>query len=95
MDVMENTMTKPLDNSEIHHLYDCEICGALHRWEFSGDCRQDSERFPDEQAYVRKNGISLECVAVWPMSDRIASDTGAPEPWRRVRAPDFHQEATT
>src|SRR4030095_5419056 len=27
--------------------YECGICGAYHRWEFNGDCRQDSERFDD------------------------------------------------
>jgi hypothetical protein len=27
--------------------YECGICGAYHRWEFNGDCRQDSERFND------------------------------------------------
>lgn len=28
--------------------YDCEICGALHRWEFNGDCREDEGRFSCE-----------------------------------------------
>jgi len=25
--------------------YECGICGNLHRWEWSGDCREDSERY--------------------------------------------------
>ena len=26
---------------EMHHLYDCEICGHVHEWEFNGECRAD------------------------------------------------------
>ena len=25
-------------------VYDCEICGAYHPWEWDGDCRDDAAR---------------------------------------------------
>lgn len=28
--------------------YRCGICECTHRWEWNGDCREDSERLNDE-----------------------------------------------
>jgi hypothetical protein len=69
------------DNSEIHHLYECEICGGLHRWEFSGDCRDDANRFADEEDFARRISIARICIDVHSMTDRVASDAGAPPSW--------------
>lgn len=66
---------------EIHHLFNCEICGGLHRWEFFGDCRTDAERYADEEDYAKRNGVALECVNVHTMTERVDSDVGAPPPW--------------
>lgn len=37
---------------------ECGCCGAYHRADFAGDCREDSERFDDPPASARV--ITLE-----------------------------------
>ena len=56
-------------------LYDCEICGGVHRWEWNGDCRQDSERFIDEQDYRERTGYRGS-IELSDMTDRVAADLG-------------------
>ena len=46
---MNNTTMK-----EYIELEECGCCGAYHRPEFYGDCRDDSERFPTWQVYEGK-----------------------------------------
>ena len=67
---------------EMHHLYDCEICGHVHEWEFNGECRAKETRFLDIKDYARRRNVPEDHVALWDMSDRVASDNGAPAPWR-------------
>ena len=33
-------------------LDECGCCGGYHRPQFSGDCRDDAERFPTWQVYI-------------------------------------------
>lgn len=69
---------------EMYHLYDCEICGGVHEWEFNGECRDNSTRFLDIKDYARRRNVPEDHVALWEMSDRVASDEGAPEPWNET-----------
>lgn len=45
-------------------LYDCGICNQFHPVGWDGDCRDDNNRYPDEEAYARKFGIPVEDVTV-------------------------------
>lgn len=40
--------------------FECGCCGSFHREDFTGDCREDSERFPE----VPEDGIDVtpECA---------------------------------
>ena len=33
---------------------ECGCCGEYHRADFGGDCREDSERFPEPPSNARK-----------------------------------------
>ena len=39
---------------DLMDLRDCEICGAMHPVEFDGDCRDDSNRFFNDNLYKPK-----------------------------------------
>jgi hypothetical protein len=52
--------------------YACEICGHNHPWSFNGDCRDDENRFTDEQLDTKHGGaINWECRT---MDERVAAD---------------------
>lgn len=69
-----------------HILYDCEICGGLHPWSFTGDCREDANRYPDDETYARYHGLtSPDLIEVRLMNERVEADTAPPpppQPWR-------------
>lgn len=46
--------------------YECEICGALHKWEWSGDCRENAARFQLEDLADDDELLS--------MADRVDAD---------------------
>lgn len=48
--------------------YECDICGAIHPWEFNGDCRDDANRLNLEDI-----GSGDELLS---MKERIAADLG-------------------
>lgn len=50
--------------------YECEICGAIHRWEWDGDCREDVARLTFDDV-----GDNDELLS---MGDRVAADLGGP-----------------
>lgn len=51
-------------------VYECEICGALHAWEWDGDCREDRARLqPDEIPATTE---------IRSMSERVAADHAEP-----------------
>ena len=37
-------------------LMECGCCSCYHRVEFLGDCREDSERFLDEEDFKERTG---------------------------------------
>lgn len=55
-------------------LFECGICSCLHPWEFTGDCRDDSNRYGDSLDYAERNGVSDYDIDVLPMEDRVAAD---------------------
>ncbi len=57
-----------------HILYECDICGAYHPWDFSGDCRDDDNRFPDVEDYACFVGVDPDEVEVRSMTDRLEAD---------------------
>lgn len=57
-------------------IYECGICSCYHPWDFSGDCRDDSNRFGDPQEYAEKMGVSEFQVEVRMMDERVAADMG-------------------
>jgi len=51
--------------STANKFYECGICGCVHRWDFIGDCRDDTERVldvPDDAEVVS-------------MDERVAADS--------------------
>lgn len=64
-----------------HKLYDCEICGALHPWAWDGDCRDDANRYGDEDDYRERNNLPESAdIEVASMTERVAADTGDGNP---------------
>jgi hypothetical protein len=59
-----------------HILYDCEICGGLHPWEWDGDCRDDANRYGAPEDYATKHKVSILEIQVRSMDDRVAADSG-------------------
>jgi len=54
-------------------IYECDICNSYHRWLWSGDCREDSERFMPEE-YASKIGVFEFDLDIRSMDDRLAAD---------------------
>ena len=59
-----------------HIIYECGICGGCHPWEWDGDCRDDANRYADEQDYAERNAIDERDVVVLGMEDRVKQDMG-------------------
>ena len=60
-------------------IYDCDICGACHPWDWNGDCREDENRFsPDE--YAERMGVLEEDLDIRSMDERVAADSGKKVP---------------
>jgi len=57
-----------------HVLYECGICGSLHRWAFDGDCRNDRERFdgPIEYCDKLKVDVPLNQIEIKTWEERQA-----------------------
>ena len=55
-------------------LYDCEICGSMHPWNWDGDCRDDENRYDGEEDYAERNGVSVNDVDVRSMENRVDAD---------------------
>jgi hypothetical protein len=56
-----------------HYLADCDQCGSLHPYEFLGDCREDANRYGDEQDYAERNDASVFDIVVLPTHETIAA----------------------
>lgn len=57
-------------------LYECDICGGVHPWNWSGDCRDDANRYADAEDYAEHNGVSVYDIEVRSMDDRAEADLG-------------------
>src|SRR5262249_15125108 len=59
-------------------IYECEICGSYHPWEWVGDCRDDANRIADPDEYARDRGIEPAQLEGLSMEERLAADLGIP-----------------
>jgi hypothetical protein len=57
-------MTKP-------KYYACEVCGHNHPWAWNGDCRDDANRFTDQQLDTRHGPSGYELAEMW---ERVEAD---------------------
>jgi hypothetical protein len=57
-------------------LYECEICGACHEWDWNSDCREQGSRYGSPEEYAEQHGLSVYDVEVRSMTDRVAADRG-------------------
>jgi hypothetical protein len=53
--------------------YACEICGHNHPWDWDGDCRDNANRFTDEQLDEKHGAFKY---VLREMSERVAADNG-------------------
>ena len=54
-------------------IYECGICDCYHPWDWSGDCRDNDNRFsPDEYAF--KMGIEESDFEICDWLDRLIED---------------------
>ncbi len=56
-----------------HYLAECGCCGGFHPFEFLGDCRDNANRYNDEQEYATRNGVPLENIEISPTDDAEAA----------------------
>ena len=62
------------DKPEKNQVYECGICDSIHPWDWSGDCREDTNRFAGVDDYCKRKGISETAVEVMSWEDRQAAD---------------------
>ena len=55
-------------------LYECGICDCLHPWNFTGDCRDDANRYADAEDYAERNHLSVFAITVFSWEDRLYHD---------------------
>lgn len=53
-------------------LYECGICDHVHLWGFTGDCRDDSNRFRDLEDYCQRSGTPEPDVELRTWDERCA-----------------------
>lgn len=63
-------------NMAAHTLYECGCCDNLHPWDFTGDCRDDTNRYAGYDDYAERNSISEDKVTVMSADERAAADLG-------------------
>jgi hypothetical protein len=69
-------------------LYRCEQCDSLHRWEFAGDCRDNAERFSDEDDFVRRRVLAADItrpIEIRSWENRWKADLPKPEPTGKTK----------
>ncbi len=60
--------------TQTHVLYECGICSSLHPWNWNGDCREDENRYGDEQDYAEKFNVAKFDIEVRSMDERLTAD---------------------
>lgn len=63
------TMTKP-------KFYACEICGYAHPWNWNGDCRDNANRWSDDELDAKFGCDGYELAT---MTERVLADSGEDE----------------
>ncbi len=61
----------------IPRYYECDICSAIHPWDWDGDCREDAARFHCDTLDAEHGPFGYELRR---MDDRTAADFGEPTP---------------
>jgi hypothetical protein len=61
-------------------VYDCEICGHFHPWNWNGDCRDNENRFSDPGEYAARLGVPVKSIKVLTMNQRVDADRGGNKP---------------
>lgn len=56
--------------------YACEICGHSHPWEWNFDCRDDANRFTDEELDAKHGPDGYELAT---MTERVLADGQPPQ----------------
>ena len=54
-------------------LYECGICDCYHPWDWTGDCRDDANRYGSPEDYAAQH-VSVYYVEVRPMAERLKAD---------------------
>ncbi len=57
-----------------HILYECGICSCYHPWKWSGDCRDDANRYGSPEEYAEHYSLTSWDIEVRSMEDRLAAD---------------------
>jgi len=57
----------------IPKFYECDICGHCHPWDWDGDCRENSNRFTNDELDRRYKADGYELAS---MDERLAADLG-------------------
>lgn len=52
--------------------YACEICGHAHPWDWNGDCRDNANRFSDDDLDQKYGPDGYDLAT---MSDRVLADS--------------------
>ena len=58
---------------KVHKLIECGCCGCYHSSDWDGDCRDNDNRFADEEDYVQRTGTSPKDIRMIWLDD--------PRPW--------------
>ncbi len=61
----------------ITKLYECMICGGLHPWDWSADCRDNANRYGSERDYAERNKLTAaqeHDVLVYSWEARLEAD---------------------
>lgn len=57
-------------------IYECDICGGYHPWNWDGDCREDAHRWNSPEEYADAKGVMSVTVEVRTMDERVEADGG-------------------
>lgn len=74
---------KPRARTHAFALYECGICGSYHPWTWSGDCRDNTNRYASVEDYVERHPELTSSERDWilygpsiaSMDDRVAADS--------------------
>lgn len=59
--------------TERYIIYECGICSCYHPWHWSGDCREDYQRFQPEE-FAARIGVYPWDLEIRTMEERVKAD---------------------